>query len=53
MPKNFEERMEEVRAELASAEPIQDEGSTSPSWVEDMFKNGWPNCWGDFNNVMR
>jgi hypothetical protein len=47
----FEERLEEVREMLGADEA--EEGNSSPSWDEDMFKNGWPNCWGDFNNIMK
>jgi hypothetical protein len=48
----FEERMIKVREQvLAASEPATGR-PTSPSWDDDMFKNGWPNCWGDFNNIM-
>jgi len=53
--KTFEERLNEVRQLLESIdEPTKRKAaSESPSWDEDMFKNGWPNCWGDFNNIMK
>jgi hypothetical protein len=50
----FEERVTAIR-ELAREESAE-EGEPrmpSPAWDDDMFKNGWPNCWGDFNNIMR
>jgi hypothetical protein len=50
----FEERMNEVRELLKSKdEPTQPKPIESPSWDEDLFRNGWPNCWGDFNNIMK
>jgi hypothetical protein len=48
----FEQRMEEVR-EMLAVDEQKEEAATSPSWDDDMFKNGWPNCWGDFNNIMK
>jgi len=51
---SFEERMEEVREKLKNIEDSAKEArKVSPSWDDDMFKNGWPNCWGDFNNIMK
>jgi hypothetical protein len=51
---SFEERMEEVREKLKTIEDSAKEArKVSPSWDDDMFKNGWPNCWGDFNNIMK
>ena len=48
----FEERMNEVRELVLAATDPAPEGPSSPSWDDDMFKNGWPNCWGDFNHIM-
>jgi len=49
----FTERMNEVRERMrAQDEALEQKGTHSPSWDEDLFKNGWPNCWGDFNNIM-
>ncbi len=54
----FEERVNELRERLQQADREagrggEEEGSaSSPTWEDDMFKNGWPNCWGDFNNIM-
>jgi hypothetical protein len=50
---SFTERMNEVRERMrAQEEGLEQKAMHSPSWDEDLFKNGWPNCWGDFNNIM-
>ena len=50
---SFEERVNAVRESARGQEDtIEETRNASPSWNDDMFKNGWPNCWGDFNNVM-
>ena len=50
----FEERINAVRDQAKTEEETHEEKRTaSPSWEDDMFKSGWPNCWGDFNNIMR
>ena len=48
---SFEERVNAVRELTRDCEEIQETRNTSPSWDSDMFKNGWPNCWGDFSNI--
>jgi hypothetical protein len=49
----FSERMNEVRERMRAQEDgVEQKATHSPSWDEDLFKNGWPNCWGDFNNIM-
>jgi hypothetical protein len=50
---SFEQRMNEVREMLRTEDAAPHAGADSPSWDEELFRNGWPNCWGDFNNVMR
>ena len=48
----FEERMIQVRERVLATRAPEADGPTSPTWDDDMFKNGWSNCWGDFSNMM-
>jgi hypothetical protein len=49
---SFEDKVNAVRESArGSEEAAEQTRNASPSWDDDMFKNGWPNCWGDFNNI--
>jgi hypothetical protein len=54
MAKDFETRLASVRDELDRL-PIaeRDERTDKLNMVEEqLFQNGWPNCWGSFANIM-
>jgi hypothetical protein len=51
---DFETRLGKLREELdRRAEDGSDEQLRASNLVEEQaFQNGWPNCWGSFNNIV-
>jgi hypothetical protein len=51
---SFDERLAVVREELERREALEAAENQEPrnSIEEQLFQNGWPNCWGSFNNIM-
>jgi hypothetical protein len=54
MATDFETRLGKLREELdRRAAAGSDEQLDATNRVEEQaFQNGWPNCWGSFNNIM-
>jgi hypothetical protein len=54
MAKDFETRLANLREELDQPKYADSEEKISPLNLveEQLFQNGWPNCWGSFNNIM-
>jgi hypothetical protein len=51
---DFEKRLAAVRDELDRREAAgsREQGHAQNEVEEQLFQNGWPNCWGDFHNIM-
>ena len=54
MATDFETRLGKLREELdRRAAAGSDEKIDASNLVEEQaFQNGWPNCWGSFNNII-
>jgi hypothetical protein len=54
MAMDFEARLGKLRDELDRREAAGPEEKIDAADLveEQAFQNGWPNCWGSFNNVM-
>ena len=52
MSTDFKTRLAAVREELERRNDSGEKLEASGHVEEQLFHNGWPNCWGSFNNIM-